>query len=453
MMKLRPYQHQMLEHIQRTPRCLLWSFMGSGKSVSTLTAIDNLSLVEEVYPVLVIAPLRVAQSTWPQEVEKWAHLKHLRVSCILGSKKEREAALKTPADIYCINYEGLPWLVETLQGQWPFAMIVADESTRLKGFRTRQGGKRARALGLVAARSSRFIALSGTPVSNGIVDLWGQCYFVDRGERLGRTFSAFRNRWFRSIRVGSDAFAVKLEPMPHSQKEIEGRLSDVCMSLDARDHFDIDEPIINIIKVTLPDPARLIYQEMEQEMYVALHQVEAVNAASKTIKCLQIANGTLYTDEKGTWAAIHDEKLQALESVIEEAAGMPVLVAYNFKSDLDRLLKRFPQGRAMDKNPQTISDWNAGLIPILFLHPKSAGHGLNLQDGGNILCFFALDWNLEERLQVIERIGPVRQAQAGHQRPVFIHYIIAEKTIDEVVLARVDSKKTVMDAMMEAMKK
>lgn len=452
-MKLRPYQTEMVKFIQETPRGLLWSFMGSGKSVSTLTAIDNLSLLEDVYPVLVIAPKRVARSTWPAEIQKWSHLNHLRASVIEGSPKQRIAAVARDAEIFTINYEGLPWLVDHLDGEWPYRMIIADESTRLKGFRTRQGGKRARALGLVAFRSERFIGLSGTPVSQGIIDIWGQAYFVDRGARLGKSFTAFKDRWFRSIRVGQNAFAVKLEPYAHSQKEIEAKLADICLSLDARDHFDIAAPIVNTIRVTLPEDAYYQYQEMEQEMYVSLHDVEAQNAASKTIKCLQMANGSLYIDDKGNWEEIHDQKLEALDSIIEEAAGMPILVVYNFKSDLARLQKRYHQGKVMDQDPNTIIDWNAGKIPLLFLHPKSAGHGLNLQDGGNTLAFFSLDWNLEERLQVIERIGPVRQAQAGHNRPVFIHYIIADKTIDEVVLARVDEKRSVMESLMEAMKR
>ena len=452
-MKLRPYQTEMVKFIQETPRGLLWSFMGSGKSVSTLTAIDNLSLLEDVYPVLVIAPKRVARSTWPAEIQKWSHLNHLRASVIEGSPKQRIAAVARDAEIFTINYEGLPWLVDHLDGEWPYRMIIADESTRLKGFRTRQGGKRARALGLVAFRSERFIGLSGTPVSQGIIDIWGQAYFVDRGARLGKSFTAFKDRWFRSIRVGQNAFAVKLEPYAHSQKEIEAKLADICLSLDARDHFDIAAPIVNTMRVTLPEDAYYQYQEMEQEMYVSLHDVEAQNAASKTIKCLQMANGSLYIDDKGNWEEIHDQKLEALDSIIEEAAGMPILVVYNFKSDLARLQKRYHQGKVMDQDPNTIIDWNAGKIPLLFLHPKSAGHGLNLQDGGNTLAFFSLDWNLEERLQVIERIGPVRQAQAGHNRPVFIHYIIADKTIDEVVLARVDEKRSVMESLMEAMKR
>jgi SNF2 family DNA or RNA helicase len=442
----------MISFIQQNKRCLLWSFMGSGKTVATLTAVDHLSLVEDIYPILVIAPKRVAQTTWPTEAKAWDHLGHLKVSTIIGTPAERRRAVDKKADIYTINYEGLPWLVEHLNGDWPFRMIVADESTRLKGFRTRQGGKRAKALSQVAFKSPRFLGLSGTPVSNGILDIWGQAYFCDRGDRLMKTFRAFTDRWFRSIQVGQDFRAVKLEPYGHSQAEIESRLADICLALNAKDHFDLNEPIVNVLKVDLPAPAESIYREMEREMYISLHDVEAVNAASKTIKCLQLANGSIYTDDKGSWEPIHDIKLEVLESIVEEAAGAPLLVAYNFKADLARLLARFPKAKVLDSDPKTIEDWNAGHIPMLCLHPRSAGHGLNLQYGGNTLVFFSVDWNLEERLQVIERIGPVRQKQAGFDRPVFIHYIIAAKTIDEVVLARVDEKKSVLDALMEAMK-
>ena len=451
-MRLRPYQKSMISFVQQNKRCLLWSFMGSGKTVSILTAVENLSVVEEVYPVLVIAPLRVAQTTWPNEVREWQHLGHLKVSAITGTPAQRRLAVDRKADIYTINYEGLPWLVEHLGEDWPFGMVVADESTRLKGFRTRQGGKRAKALSKVAFRSSRFVGLSGTPVSNGIIDIWGQTYFCDRGDRLGKTFRAFTNRWFRSVQVGNDFRAIKLVPHDHSQGEIEQRLADICLSLNAKDHFDLKDPIVNILRVTLPPAAEKMYRDMEREMYIELHDVEAVNAASKTIKCLQLANGAIYVDDKGHWEPVHDMKLQALESIIEEAAGAPILVAYNFKADLARLLQRFPQAKVLGKDPQVIEDWNAGKIPVLCLHPKSAGHGLSLQHGGNILVFFGLDWNLEERLQVIERIGPVRQHQSGYERPVFIHYIVAAKTVDEVVLARVDEKKTVLDSLMEAMK-
>lgn len=451
----RPYQTQIIDHELDVSRCGIWAGMGMGKTTATLTALDNLELIEPG-PTLVVAPLRVAQSTWPDEIKKWDHLHHLEVSTVLGSPQQRKAALKREANIYTTNYENLPWLVETLGDKWPFKKVVADESTKLKGFRLRQGGKRAQALGKVAHKYAKhFIELTGTPSPNGLVDLWGQAWFLDAGERLGRSFKGFTDRWFRTERVGADPHAVKLIPLPFAREMIEDKLRDLCLSLDARDWFDIDEPIVNTVYVDLPRQARAMYEDMEKEMYLAIggSEVEAFNAASRTVKCLQLANGAIYTDENGAWSEVHDQKLQALEEIIEEAAGMPVLVAYHFKSDLARLTKAFPKGRVLDSDPQTITDWNAGKIPVLFAHPASAGHGLNLQDGGNILAFFGHWWNLEEYQQIIERIGPTRQAQAGHDRPVFIYHIVARDTVDELVMARRDSKREVQDLLLEAMKR
>jgi SNF2 family DNA or RNA helicase len=452
----RPYQTQIIEHILDHPRCGIWAGMGMGKTTATLTALSALELVEPG-PALVVAPLRVAQSTWPSEAKKWAHLSDVEIVPIVGTPAQRAAALKKDAPVYTTNYENLPKLVEHFGTRWPFKKIVADESTKLKGFRLRQGGKRAQALGKVAhAHATRFIELTGTPSPNGLIDLWGQAWFLDRGERLGRSFRGFTDRWFRSERVGADPHAVKLEPYPHARGEIENRLRDLCLSLDARDWFDIREPIVTTIEVDLPDAVRKLYNDMEREMFMSFqdNDIEAFNAASRTIKCLQIANGAVYVDEAASaYEEVHDAKLQALEEVIEEAAGMPVLVSYHFKSDLARLQKAFPKGRVLDKDPQTIDDWNAGKIPLLFAHPASAGHGLNLQDGGNILAFFGHWWNLEEFQQIVERIGPTRQAQAGHDRPVFIYHIIARDTVDELVMARRESKREVQDLLLDAMKR
>lgn len=451
----RAYQAPVIDHAVDIPRCGLWVPMGGGKTVSVLTSTTHVSLVEDCYPVLVVAPLRVAASTWPDEVRKWSHLHALRVAPIIGNVKERRAALRTRAEIYTINYENLPWLLEELGKEWPFRWVVADESTKLKGFRLRQGSKRARALAKVAFRSPRFTELTGTPSPNGLVDLWGQAWFLDRGERLGRSFEAFKQRWFQTIQVGADRHAIRLEPLPFAQEQIEDRLRDLCLSLDVTEYMDIREPVVNTIRVELPAKARALYRDMEREMFLQIgeHEVEAFNAASKTMKCLQLASGAIYTDDQGTWQEVHDAKLQALESIVEEAAGMPVMVAYHFKSDLARLLKAFPRGRHLDQDPQTIRDWNAGKIPVLFAHPASAGHGLNLQDGGNILAFFSHNWNLEEYQQIIERIGPTRQAQAGHDRPVFVHHIVAADTVDEIVMTRRESKREVQDLLMEAMKR
>ncbi|WP_151791340.1 DEAD/DEAH box helicase [Acinetobacter soli] len=454
--KPRPLQTMIIDFILDHPRCAIYSGMGTGKTSATLTALDILNIIEPG-ATLVIAPLLVANQTWPDEVKKWCHLQDVKIIPIIGKPEQRVRALKTKADIYTVNYENLPWLVSFLGTDWFFTKVVADESTKLKGFRVSQGSVRARALGKVAhTKVKRFIELTGTPSPNGIKDLWGQCWFLDRGDRLGTSFTAFTDRWFQSVSVGVDRNAIQLVPFEHSQKEIQDRLKDICISIEAKDYFDIKEPITTTLEVDLKGKARKLYDDMEKEMFIELSnsvEIEAFNAASKTIKCLQIASGAIYTDESGAYQAVHDLKIQALESVIEEAAGMPVLVSYHFKSDLDRLLKAFPQGRHLNKDPQIIRDWNAGKIPVLFAHPASAGHGLNLQDGGNILVFFSHWWDLEQYQQIVERIGPTRQAQAGHDRPVFIYHIVAKHTMDEVVMERRESKREVQDLLMESMKK
>lgn len=456
---LREYQHIIADHILGTPRCGIWAGMGLGKTSSTLTALNSLVMVEDD-PILVLAPLRVAQSTWPDEAKEWEHLAHLRIQPVVGTKAQRRAAIGVKADIYTTNYDNLVWLQEFYGDRWPFKTVVADESTRLKSFRLRQGGKRAQALGKVAhSHVKRFIQLTGTPSPNGLQDLWGQLWFLDAGQRLGRTYTAYMERWFQKSFDGFGSVA-----MGHAQSEIQDRLRDICLTIDAKDWFDLDEPIVNNIYVDLPPRARLLYKDMEKDMFMQLegHDIEAFNAAARTQKLLQLSSGAVYVDplvqddnhpKAKDWKEVHDIKLQALEEVIEEAGGMPVMVAYHFKSDLVRLLKAFPKGRALDKDPQTIKDWNAGRIPVLFAHPQSAGHGLSLQHGGNILVFFSHNWNLEDRLQIAERIGPVRQKQSGYDRPVFIHNIIARDTVDELVIARVETKREVQDLLLEAMKR
>ena len=440
------YQREALEWLYEHPRTALWMPMGGGKTVTTLTALDALDLVDGVYPVVVLAPKRVAVTTWVDELAKWAHLRHLRVSVITGTPKQRQKALDTPADIYTMAYDNLSWLCETLGDAWPFVTVVADELTRLKSFRIRQGSKRAGALGRVAhTKVRRFVGLTGTPGANGLKDLWGQIWFLDRGERLGRTFSAFEQRWFTR---GYDGFS--LQPLPHAQEEIQDLLRDICLTVTG---LPVDEPIRNPIYVDLPPAARALYQDMEEEMFaeIGAEGVEAANAAVRTQKCLQLANGAIYT-EGSEWEVVHDAKLDALDSVIEEANGAPVLVAYNFKHDLARLRRRFPKARVLDADPDTIRQWNAGRIEILLAHPASAGHGLNLAEGGNILAFFGLNWSLEEHMQIIERVGPMRQKQAGFDRPVFVHYIMARDTVDDLVFDRLQSKKSVQEILLEAMK-
>lgn len=446
----RGYQHLITDHIIKHPRCNIWAGMGCGKSAATLNALSTLSLVEDVFPALVLAPLRVAQTTWPDEVAKWKNFNHLRILPIIGDVDVRKQLIKTRADIYTINYENIQWLIEYCGDNWPFKTVIADESTKLKGFRLRQGTKRARALARVAhTKVRRWINLTGTPSPNGLKDLWGQSWYIDAGHRLGRTFSAFEQRWFQKSFNGFG-----IDPLPFAQEQIEDKLQDVTQSLNAADWFDLKLPIENLVYVDMPPKARALYDEMQKRMFAEIegHEVEAFNAASKTMKSLQLANGAAYVGEDSEkWVEVHDAKIKALEDIIEEAAGMPVLVAYHFRSDLARLQRAFPSGRVLDKQPNTIRNWNEGRIPILFAHPASAGHGLSLQDGGNIIAFFSLDWNLENHLQIVERIGPTRQMQSGYDRPVFIHYILARNSVDDMILTRLKTKREVQDILLEAM--
>ncbi len=445
----------MIDHVLEHDRCGLFAGMGLGKTGATLSSLETLALTDD-RPTLVLAPLRVAQSTWPDEVEKWGF--DLPIVFLGGNSDQRAMALRKNAAIYTLNYENVPWLVDWFKYNprpWPFGRVVADESTKLKGFRSRQGTKRAKALAEVAHKKVDYwLNLTGTPAPNGLKDLWGQQWFVDGGERLGRSYSAFSQRWFRK---SYDGFG--LDPLEHAQNEIQTLIKDVCLSIEAKDYFDLKLPIVNRISVEMPAKARRLYKDMEKQMFIELEghlgntEVEALNAAAKTQKCLQLASGAIYTDDKGTWEEVHDAKLQALEDIVEEAMGAPVLVAYHFRSDLARLLRSFPAGRVLDSDPATLRDWNRGKIPLLFCHPASAGHGLNLQDGGNIMVFFSVNWNLEEHQQVIERIGPTRQLQAGHNRPVFIHCILAHDTVDYDVLDRLESKKSVQEILMQAMKR
>ncbi|SAK83321.1 hypothetical protein AWB75_05391 [Caballeronia catudaia] len=466
------YQRLIIEHQSEIARSNVWAFMGAGKSVCTLTVLEaRYRQGIEAMPTLIVAPLRVAQSTWPDECKKWAHLSAMEVVPIIGDVQQRSLQLRHDAPIFSINYENLPWLIDHFKHDgrsWPFGTVIADESTRLKSTRVsyqrsengtlflkRSGGSvRGRALAEVAhTKVRRWVNLTGTPAPNGLRDLWSQQWMVDAGKRLGRTYSAFEQRWFQSL--PGDRGYHDIRPLPHAQEQIQAALADCTISLDAADWFDLQQPIVRRVYVDLPSHARRLYRDMEREMFIEIdkHEVEAVNAAARTMKALQLASGAIIVDEKSGWREVHDVKLQALDEIIEEAAGMPVLVAYHFKSDLARLQRTFPDGRVLDHEPQTIRDWNAGRIPVLFAHPASAGHGLNLQDGGNILVFFAHWWDLEQFQQIIERLGPMRQLQAGHRRPVFIYHILARDTIDEDVLLRLQTKRDVQDVLLDAMKR
>lgn len=454
-MQLRPYQDLARRHILSTPRCALWAGMGMGKTTSTLHALADLMMIGDTRRTLVLGPKRVARDVWRDEVEKWPALRGMRVTPIIGTVEQRRRALVTPSDIWTINYENIPWLVQEMKGKWWFDTVVADESSKLRGFRLKQGAARPRALAPFAhTKIERFVQLTGTPAANSLTALWGQAWFLDAGQRLGRSFEAFKERWFASY---GDPESAQLKPLPFAQEQIVEALSDLCLTLRPQDWFDLREPIRNRVVVHLPPAAQRIYKTFKKDMYARLAEadVKAFSAAAKTMKCLQLANGAAYTDEKGeVWEVVHDAKLEALESIVEESTDSAVLVAYQFVSDRERILKHFG-ARAVDlATTSGMKAFKAGKADIGVAHPKSMGHGIDgLQHVSNQVVFFGHWWDLEERIQMIERVGPVRQMQAGYERPVFIHDIVAEGTIDEVVLARHESKREVQDLLMEAMRR
>lgn len=459
----RPWQPPMISHIHEHPRCGLFAAMGSGKTGAVLTALsDRLALMDEA-PGLIIAPRRVALDTWPGEAERWSNLAGVEVTPIIGTATERFQALSRKTLWYSINYDNLPWLYEHFgKKNWPFRTIVADESTRLKGHRGNlthgiKGGKRTGALARVAwlPQVERFIELTGTPAPNGLKDLWGQLWFLDQGHRLGRSFSDFQQRWFQRSFDGHS-----IDPLPFAQDQIQAKIKDICLTIDPRDYIDIRYPVENDVVVELPDRAMDIYRDMQRKMFVELaadmgsHEIEAVHAAARTNKCLQIAAGSIYHDKEGNFVELHNAKLEALESIREEANGMPLLISYIYQSDLERMKKHFPQLKHIDEvDCSDGGDWNMGRVPMMAAHPASAGHGLNLQWGSNILVDFTSGWDLEYDDQIIERIGPVRQYQAGLDREVHRYRIMARGTVDYLVKDRRRTKRTVQQILLDAMKR
>ena len=454
--KPRPWQPPMLDHIAEHPRCAVFAHMGAGKTGATLHALSGIALMEEA-PALIIGPKRVARDVWTAEAEKWSSLAGVEVVPIMGTQTERFQALAKKALYYSVNYEQLPWLQKHFGRNWPYRTIIADESTRLKGMRERgQGGQRTNALAKVAWMPcvKRFIELTGTPAPNGLKDLWGQLWYLDRGERLGQSFTAFKERWFQRSWDGHG-----IEPFQFSQDQIQARINDICITVDPRDYIQIDKPIETDVVVHLPDKAQDIYRKMEKQMFVELehdfgtHEIEAVNAAARTNKCLQIAAGFVYHEVDGVRLAqeLHDAKLQALESIREEANGMPLLISYTFNEELALLKRHFPWIKHIDE--VDLKEWNKGHVPAMACHPASAGHGLNLQEGTNILVDFSSNWDLEYDDQIIERIGPMRQYQSGLNRAVHRYRIMAHGTVDYLVKARRETKRSVQSILLEAMKR
>lgn len=439
------YQAYATQWIIEKEKSALFLEMGMGKSVATLTAILELLYdYFDVAKVLVIAPLRVASTTWEEEVEKWDHLKGLRISKVLGSEKERIASLYKKADIYIINRENVTWLVERYSSNWPFDMVVIDELSSFKSPKA----QRFKSLKKVRPFIKRLVGLTGTPAPNGLIDLWPQIYLLDGGERLGKTITGYREKYFLpDKRNQMIVYTWKLKE--GAEEAIFEKISDICVSMKAEDYLELPERIDNIIPVELPKKAKEQYEVLEKELILSIADTDVLagSAAVLANKLLQMANGAVY-DEDGKVKHIHDEKLKALDELIEAASGKPVLVFYGYQHDKDRLLTHLKHfNPRLLQSDQDIKDWNQGKVQVLLAHPASAGHGLNLQAGGNIIIWFGLTWSLELYQQANARLW-----RQGQKQTVVIHHIIAKDTIDERVMKALEDKDVSQAALIEAVK-
>lgn len=446
-MKFTPHEYQKyaMDRLIELPEAGLFLDMGLGKTVTTLTAINELMYDRFLISrVLVIAPKRVAEDTWTTEASKWDHLNHLKISRVLGNQRERLMALDQEADIYVINRENVDWLVNICQKKWPFDMVVVDE---LSSFKSNQA-RRFKALRKVRPLIERFVGLTGTPSPNGLMDLWPQMYLIDRGERLGQTITGYRERYFYPAKSNGHV-VYAYEPKPGASEAIQKKISDICISMKAEDYLQMPELTVNDILVKLQPKEMDKYLELEREKLMELDgtQVTALTAASVYNKLLQMANGGVYGDD-GNTVEIHRRKLDALEEILEAASGNPVLVFYNYRHDYMRLADTFKsyQPRTLG-GQQDIRDWNEGRIRLLLAQPASMGHGLNLQAGGHIIVWYGLNWSLELYQQANARL--YRQ---GQRNGVIIHRLIASGTVDEDVIKRLEKKDETQEDLMEALK-
>ena len=437
------YQAYAINYIKTHPIAAVLLDMGLVKTVISLTAIADLLFDSfEAHRVLVVAPLRVARDTWPAEIEKWEHLQHLTYSIVVGTPKERRAALMAVADITIINRENLQWLIEDSGFPFDYDMVVIDE---LSSFKNHQA-KRFQALMKVRSKVKRIIGLTGTPSSNGLMDLWAEFKLLDMGQRLGRFISQYRNNYFLpDKRNGQIIYSYK--PMPYAEDAIYRKISDVTISMKSTDHLKMPELISSKYEVRLSEEERNRYEELKSQLVLQLPEgeVTAANAASLTGKLVQLANGAIYSDD-GDTVEFHNRKLDALEDIIEAANGKPLLVAYWFKHDLERIKQRFDVREI--KSSKDITDWNSGKIPVAVIHPASAGHGLNLQAGGSTLIWFGLTWSLELYQQTNARLW--RQGQTAGT--VVIQHIITKGTIDERILKALSRKELTQNSLIDAVK-
>ena len=434
------------QHIIDNAYCGLFLDMGLGKTVTSLTAFEKLKYdYLEVNKLLVIAPLRVADTTWEDERNKWKHLQHLKISKALGTEKERKAALRREVDVYTINRENVPWLIGYLGTGFFFDMVVIDELSSFKN----PNSLRFKALRTVRPLIKRLVGLTGTPAPNGLIDLWSQMYLIDRGERLGKSVTKYRETYFRPNKQnGHVVYSYKLQEQ--AEDKIREKISDICVSMSAKDYLDLPERIDNFIYIDFPEPLKARYEEFEKEhvlQFVDQEEISVVNAAALTTKLLQFANGTVYDEERNA-KYLHDLKINALEGILDTTNGKPVLCFYAFQHDLaaiqDKLKKYKPKKL---ENAKDIENWNSGKTELLLAHPASAGHGLNLQAGGSTIVWFGLNWSLEMYQQANARLH-----RQGQTESVIIHHLVSRGTLDEDVIHRLNYKDGEQNAFMEAIK-
>lgn len=430
-MKYNPHNYQSFaaEFILEHPVCCLMLDMGLGKTVVTLSALWELALdYFDIGKVLVIAPKRVATDTWPRELSKWEHLTGLTASLVVGNRQQREEALNRPAFLYIINRENVSWLVENFR--WDFDTVVIDELSSFKSNRT----ERFKAMKKVRPLVHRVIGLTGTPAPNSLLDLWPEMYLLDMGQRLGRFITGYRERFFVPDKRNRE-IVYSYKPREGAEDAIYSLISDICISMKAVDYLDMPERIDNRIEVEMSAKEKKIYDDFCRDMVVQIgdEELDAVNAGVLSGKLLQMANGAVYGDDRRV-LPIHSRKLNALEDLVEAANGKPLLVAYWYKHDLARIRERFPEARCIDTS-RDISDWNAGKVPLALIHPASAGHGLNLQEGGCTIVWYGLTWSLELYQQLNARLW-----RQGQKHTVVIHHIITKGTHDEDVMKALENK-------------
>ena len=448
--QLHDYQVKAVDMIVNNFNCGLFLDMGLGKTVSTLTAIQELREIGFIDKVLIIAPKKVAQVTWKDEINNWEHLKGLRISVIDGTAAQRRAAMMADADIYTVSRDNVVWLVVEHGGvKLPYDMVVIDELSSFKNY----ASKRFKALRRVRKFIPRVVGLTGTPAPNGLIDLWAQMFLIDEGKRLGKTITGYRDRFFTAGRRNGDiAYQWDLKnPAEETEQKISDLIKDICISMSAEDYLKMPDKLMYYDRVKLSDKDFKAYKTFEREQVLEFIEsgetITAASAAALSNKLQQFANGAMYDADRKV-LQLHDEKIEKLKELVEAANGQPVLIAYTFKHDLDKIMEALKEYKPVKlEKPEQIADWNAGKINVLVTHPASAGHGLNLQKGGHIVIWYGLTWALELYQQFNARL--YRQ---GQKKPVSIHHIFATDTVDEKIIKSLDGKDTTQRSLMDAIK-